>query len=286
MALREREISDWDRFVDLLGELGVSAGYKKYVYRGQGNAKWELKPSLLRLLPHGLGRVPARMLEYAAEQKFAAHMHRYLDPWELPPQGQLSPSELWILMRQYGAPTRLLDWTWSPYVGVYFAVKECSDEDGALWYYDHQGLVNAVRKAFEQINIAEIEQRAIKTDYDPNKPRMLNLFPRMRISERLFRQQGLFSVCDNILMDHAEALTRLDSATSEGIDLTKAIIKKNAKQQFLKNLEAMNITAASLLPGMEGLAASATEIVIQNRPELAREEVEQSEEYRRESTEG
>src|SRR5262245_55627614 len=37
------------------------------------------------------------------------------------------------LMRHIGAPTRILVWSLSPYVALYFAVEDSWDDPGALW---------------------------------------------------------------------------------------------------------------------------------------------------------
>lgn len=38
-----------------------------------------------------------------------------------------------MVLRHYGVPTRLLDWSLSPYVATYFAVSDQDDLDGELW---------------------------------------------------------------------------------------------------------------------------------------------------------
>ena len=44
----------------------------------------------------------------------------------------------WELMQRHGAPTRLIDWTTSPFVAIWFALDGHEDGDGdmALWIYD------------------------------------------------------------------------------------------------------------------------------------------------------
>src|ERR1700739_1556162 len=45
--------------------------------------------------------------------------------------------EWMALMRHHGAPTRLLDWTRSPYVAAFFAIAEArEDEESAIWAID------------------------------------------------------------------------------------------------------------------------------------------------------
>jgi len=65
----------------------------------------------------------------------------------------------WIfLMQHYRAPTRLLDWSESPLVALYFALvdKLQEDSDGALWCMDPIALnriANGTVANFEKIRI-------------------------------------------------------------------------------------------------------------------------------------
>jgi hypothetical protein len=96
-------------------------------FRGQTNANWSLRPSMYRHPPRAR---PIREIEDEIRQEFAVRA---------PSLGMERPQNSWewyFLMQHCGAPTRLLDWTESALIGLYFAVRgkvRPNEEDAAVW---------------------------------------------------------------------------------------------------------------------------------------------------------
>lgn len=91
-----------------------------YWYRGHGISTWKLLPAL--------ARDPSK-LNYEADliAKFQQSATLLL---------QSRPNSEWewlTIMQHHAVPTRLLDWTEGPLVGLFFAVEKHDDESGALW---------------------------------------------------------------------------------------------------------------------------------------------------------
>lgn len=53
------------------------------------------------------------------------------------------------VMQHFGAPTRLLDWTWSREVAAYFACIDNCEEDGRIWWTSHDAIVDSVHPYWE-----------------------------------------------------------------------------------------------------------------------------------------
>jgi len=108
---------------DLLAALQSHRQSEAVWYRGQSRSTYTLLPSL--------GRKP---FEYAHERALMTKFKQNALPFLL-----RRPDDEWdwlFLGRHYGLPTRLLDWSESPLVALYFALGESKTEwkqEGVLW---------------------------------------------------------------------------------------------------------------------------------------------------------
>ena len=95
---------------ELLIELGQIGPRELTWFRGQSDKDWRLVPSLGRM-KKGL------IAEMAIVKRFKQNAGPFLTSFR--PQ---SPWDWLMLMQHHRATTRLLDWTESPLVGLYFAI--------------------------------------------------------------------------------------------------------------------------------------------------------------------
>jgi hypothetical protein len=117
----EREVKNIASFLDALR--ADQEGYATW-YRGHSDASWTLLPGILRPTS-GLGLSEGSSL--ARFKQSAAMLTERLP----------TTSFDWtFLMQHYGVPTRLIDWSESPLVAMFFAVDAYTrhlDTDAAVW---------------------------------------------------------------------------------------------------------------------------------------------------------
>lgn len=168
----------------------------------------------------------------------------------------------WISLAQHhGLPTRLLDWTFSPFVAMHFATAsvEKLDGDGAIWtvHYGkaHQALPESLRKELHEersdVFTVQMLSGAVKTLNDLKRMAarpFLLFFEPPSMDDRIANQFALFS-----LLSHPEVL--LDDWLSEHPDMWhKIIIPASLKWEIRDKLDQANITERVLFPGLDGLS--------------------------------
>ena len=114
------EITDIQDFaVQLIGDKGP------WVYRGQRESTWELEPSITRSLTESLPANVIHRIEKDLRHQFESTAIHYSSRADLP-----SSDFGWLsLMQHNGAPTRLLDFTESPFMALFFAFDGANAND-------------------------------------------------------------------------------------------------------------------------------------------------------------
>jgi len=235
-------IQTWDEYLDLIN----SEHFRNGAFRGQLDTNWQLWPTITRELMNRKVKP-----KYWTEQEhraiwiFQRKAIHFLD--KVPDIGD---TFRWMaLMQHHGAPTRLLDFTWSPYVAAFFAL-ESSTTDAAIW-------------AINTPNIGThcFVPKAQADTWVPSPEESLNRFG-IKIDEvaigepffknhRLIAQSGTFACPFDITKPIDEILTEKEDT------IAKFVLKgPKLRKQAMQELYRMNITHATLFPDLDGLSRS------------------------------
>src|SRR5437870_5882466 len=107
---------------------------RRWLSRGHSVCHDVLVPSIDRDALSGLARSTKLQCERQSIDQFRSTARFFASPGE--ERSLVDDFVALMVLRHYGVPTRLLDWSASPYVAPYFAVS-CDDEsDGEVWSFD------------------------------------------------------------------------------------------------------------------------------------------------------
>jgi hypothetical protein len=107
---------------------------KRWLCRGQSQCYGGLVPSIDRSSRKDLPREKKLALERSSIDCFRSTARFFADPGE---QGSVTDDIIALMvLRHYGVPTRLLDWSLSPWIAAFFAVCDDDKEEGEIWTFD------------------------------------------------------------------------------------------------------------------------------------------------------
>lgn len=120
---REEKVASWLEFIIALE--AAQDSYRNpptYIFRGQVDTEWDLKPSLLRCLNNLESREQHLQIENWLTEEFLAQAALFPETTAVWEQLMQYPRliERWAYMQHHGCVTRLLDWTASPYIAGRF----------------------------------------------------------------------------------------------------------------------------------------------------------------------
>jgi len=200
----------------------------------------------------------------------------------------------WLaIMRHHGAQTRLLDWVYSFYIAMYFALNE--NKEGILWALDalkintpkpvvdkirkrgtYQKYKNLTKYFQKKSDILDIRKEGDKlidlsiTCYLIKYP-LKCVYPvnPFRLNKRLTVQQGLFLLQGDISKSFKENLIATFGdfkKTRKYLWRIKITPDTKKRNEILEKLRDMNISNEALFPGLDGFAKSIGEEIAYPRP--------------------
>ena len=229
----------------------ISRHRSPFVYRGMSNASMDLRTSLMRIA----GGKKIRDLEGHLLRNFRKYAHA----------DSAAGNSIWnwlALAAHHGLPTRLLDWTYSPFVAMHFATADLSqyESDAVIWCVNHgetnRRLPKKLRKELDEegsnvfsvdllVGVARTLQQLEKLSDDPF---VVYLEP-PSLDDRIVNQFALFSLLSN-------PVVQLDDWLQAHPDVSrKIIIPAGMKWELRDKLDQAGITERMLFPGLDGLSA-------------------------------
>jgi hypothetical protein len=272
---QDKNPDSWQDCIRLLLDLGG----ENVIYRGQKRYDWPLLSSLERALlkyaekederkfqlMQGMSadtttELWIRNVEDALLQRFREQAVRFGIP-NLPASWDILG--WWEVMQHHGAPTRLMDWTTSPFIAAWFAIDghENSDGDMALWVYNRSIADLVVKEAsdhlkgFEdylEIDDRQYQNRLVKFGLEKRKMALIPVRPRQ--FSRAVAQQSVLTVSSAIGIGQPAYLH------VRGITTTRIRLQKNWKPGILDTCRSMGFSRTSLFRDLDTLGKSIAQI--------------------------
>lgn len=229
-------VNTWN---DLLNEVkeykSELSNNREIWYRGQSNAEYSLLPSLFR----NKKGIDKEKVIFNTYRKLSQHLKdSHQNEWNL-----------LIDMQHYFVPTRLLDWSESLGVALFFAVTNHQDDSNiALFLLDPIELNLYSSKAAipivpeENMGLSYIENYINKIPFPPMYPIAIKS---QYINNRIMAQRGMFTI-------HGDNLEDIEKLCPKAVK--KIVISKSVIPEIKEFLEFANINEFTVFPDLHGIS--------------------------------
>ncbi len=235
-----------------------------WIFRGQQEAQWDLRTSLERVYERfGVEGNDRLTVERRMIREFQRRLHHYTS--DVPDERSLD--EWMALMQHHGAPTRLLDFTYSPYVAAYFAFEKAERKSAvAIWAVNTDWLERHLKCRFDNLYEpylsyqARREAQAFNTVFMCARRKLVLSVNPFRLNDRLTYQRGVFLCPGDITVGFMDNLSDFMDEKGPDQKVIQFTIPAGYEGEVgncaLERLDQMNISRITLFPGLDGFAQS------------------------------
>jgi hypothetical protein len=222
-----------------------------FAFRGMTCATHDLSNSLVRLAAE---RSDVSTLEQSLLRNFRKYAHGDAA------DGVHSIWHWLAVAQHHGLPTRLVDWTYSPFVALHFAVEHPADfgMDGAIWCVNFVAanhlLPRRLKTILEQehsdtLTVEMLDGFATLGAFDAlSRETFVVFIEPPSLDARILNQFALFS-----LMSSPSA--SMDAWLHQHPDLCRrVIVPAELKWEVRDKLDQANVSERTLFPGLDGLS--------------------------------
>jgi hypothetical protein len=220
-----------------------------FAFRGLGTRAHGLETSLSRLGLHFADM----------ERHLLRNFRKYAS------RSMVEQDSIWnwlALAKHHGLPTRLLDWSFSPFVALHFATAnmEFYDEDAVVWMVNYREVHQQLPEELKQELIREgsdvftvdmlTQQFHSLENFDGSgAPAYALFFEPPSLDERIVNQFALFSMMSGAKATLGDWLARYPHLQR------RIIIPAKMKWEVRDKLDQANVTERVLFPGLDGLSS-------------------------------
>ncbi len=245
------------------------------VFRGQANAAWELRPSLLRR--HGMCRtagnaISPSLLFEISKQIFDSKLKPYSPSTQDTPYDE----KRLALMQHFGYPTPLIDWTDNAKIALYFAFKDApaGSDHVSVYVADVENIHDRLGIKKDRAKyVTDVEKVHQHLGFPPGNPVLIGelttgIFLRQDDfwDLRISAQESAFSwhLEEKCLEHFVRQLPNrpYDSIVKPPILLAKIRISVASRPQAMQYLESNKIDKDHLFPNLDSISERAHDALV------------------------
>ena len=234
-------------------------------FRGHSTDVGELTPKIFRPKFQSLSPILPNY-ELSFIEDFKERAHQFLTdppPWDNNMQ--------WLfLMQHHGCPTRLLDWTKSALVALYFSVSDFDNtkEDGELWVMDPYELNgtsgNKSFPTYDSEFLRYMVDEALYKNEELRKRYLGRLIPPsplkpLAFTPPLFYERMIYQMSTFTIHPKLEKNKSITDVLDDNGCLVRYLVKSKNKDTLRNNLKSLGITHHTLFPDLDHLSLSIIE---------------------------